>query len=116
MKVLIVLTSHDKLGDTGSKTGLWLEEFAAPYYVFMDASVETTLASPKGGRPPVGPRSEEPRSQTTATKCFAQDKAAQSALADTTRLACPPMTTTPSFILAVTARYGTSRRIRTPLH
>ena len=64
MKILMVLTSHDRLGDTGKKTGLWLEEFAAPYYVFQDAGADITLASPKGGQPPVDPRSEESTAQT----------------------------------------------------
>src|SRR6516225_9675252 len=64
MKVLIVLTSHDKLGDTGRKTGFWLEELAAPYYVFKDAGAQITLASPKGGRPPLDPKSQDPNFQT----------------------------------------------------
>ena len=70
MKVLMVLTSHDKLGATGEKTGFWLEEFAAPYYVFKNAGAQITLASPLGGRPPVDPRSESPSSQTEATRRF----------------------------------------------
>jgi putative intracellular protease/amidase len=86
MKVLIVLTSHDTLGDTGRKTGFWLEEFAAPYYVFKDAGAEITLASPKGGRPPLDPKSDEPGFQTDATRRFVADKAANAQLDDTVRL------------------------------
>lgn len=73
MKVLMVLTSHGELGNTGEKTGFWIEEFAAPYYVLADAGVEMTLASPKGGQPPVDPKSESADSQTTATKRFYGD-------------------------------------------
>ena len=87
MKILIVLTSHDQLGDTGKKTGFWLEELAAPYYVFKDAGAEITLASPKGGQPPLDPKSDEPSSQTDATRRFAADPEAQAALADTHVLA-----------------------------
>jgi len=83
MKILIVLTSHDKLGDTGKKTGFWLEEFAAPYYVFLDAGAEITVASPKGGQPPLDPKSDEPDSQTEMTERFRRDKAAQQVLANT---------------------------------
>lgn len=83
MKILMVMTSHDRLGDTGKRTGLWLEEFAAPYYVFQDAGADITLASPKGGQPPVDPRSEEPSAQTPATIRFKQDKKAVAALAKT---------------------------------
>ena len=83
MNVLIVLTSHDQLGDTGKKTGFWLEEFAAPYYVFKDAGAQLTLASPKGGQPPLDPVSDEPDAQTDATQRFAKDPAAQAALAST---------------------------------
>ena len=86
MKILMVLTSHDELGDTGKKTGFWLEEFAAPYYVFKDAGAEVTLASPKGGQPPLDPKSDEPGSQTEATARFKKDKEAQTALANTLRL------------------------------
>jgi putative intracellular protease/amidase len=86
MKILMVLTSHDQLGDTGKKTGFWLEEFAAPYYVFKDAGMEITLASPQGGQPPLDPKSEEPAFQTAATQRFKQDRAAQTALANTFRL------------------------------
>jgi putative intracellular protease/amidase len=73
MKVLIVLTSHGDLGNTGEKTGFWIEEFAAPYYVLADAGAELTIASPKGGQPPVDPKSESADSQTTATKRFYRD-------------------------------------------
>ncbi|NJC45956.1 type 1 glutamine amidotransferase domain-containing protein [Xanthomonas arboricola] len=87
MKILMVLTSHDQLGDTGKKTGFWLEEFAAPYYVFKDAGADITLVSPKGGQPPLDPKSDEPDAQTEATKRFKQDTDAQQALASTQRLA-----------------------------
>jgi putative intracellular protease/amidase len=87
MKILMVLTSHDQLGDTGRKTGFWLEEFAAPYFVFRDAGVELTLASPKGGQPPLDPKSDLPESQTPAMSRFKKDEAAQEALAHTARLA-----------------------------
>ncbi|MFN4129260.1 MAG: type 1 glutamine amidotransferase domain-containing protein [Paracoccaceae bacterium] len=83
MKILMVLTSHDKLGDTGKKTGFWLEEFAAPYYVFKNAKAEVTLASPKGGKPPLDPTSDADDAQTDATKRFKGDKAAQDDLAHT---------------------------------
>jgi putative intracellular protease/amidase len=86
MKIAMILTSHDELGTTGKKTGFWLEEFAAPYYVFKDAGVELTLASPKGGQPPLDPKSDEPGAQTEATKRFKQDPAAQQALAHTVTL------------------------------
>jgi putative intracellular protease/amidase len=86
MKVLIVLTSHDRLGDTGKKTGFWLEEFAAPYYVLKDAGVELTLASPKGGQPPLDPKSDLPENQTETTKRFRADAAAQAQLANTKKL------------------------------
>ncbi|NCF85981.1 MAG: type 1 glutamine amidotransferase domain-containing protein [Verrucomicrobiaceae bacterium] len=87
MKVLMILTSHDKLGDTGKKTGFWLEEFAAPYYVLLDAGAEITLASPAGGQPPLDPKSDVPDAQTEATKRFKKDDGAQGALANTTKLA-----------------------------
>ena len=87
MKILMILTSHDKLGDTGKKTGFWLEEFAAPYYVLLDAGAEITLASPAGGLPPLDPQSDVPDAQTDATQRFKKDKAAQRVLANTTRLA-----------------------------
>lgn len=83
MKILMVLTSHDKLGDTGKKTGFWLEEFAAPYYVFKDAGADVTLASPKGGQPPLDPTSDADNAQTEATKRFKGDQAAQTDLAHT---------------------------------
>ncbi|VVO79804.1 Molecular chaperone Hsp31 and glyoxalase 3 [Pseudomonas fluorescens] len=86
MKILMVLTSHDQLGDTGKKTGFWLEEFAAPYYVFKDAGAQLTLVSPKGGQPPLDPKSDEPDAQTAATERFRKDSAAQSALASTALL------------------------------
>lgn len=87
MKVLIVLTSHDELGNTGEKTGFWLEELAAPYYVFRDAGAEVTLASPRGGQPPLDPKSASPDFQTAATRRFEADAAAKAALAATHRLA-----------------------------
>ena len=86
MNILMVLTSHDKLGDTGKKTGFWLEEFAAPYYVFKDAGATVVLASPVGGQPPLDPKSDEPDSQTAATARFKADPAAQAALANTERV------------------------------
>lgn len=87
MKILMVLTSHDKLGNTGRKTGFWLEEFAAPYFVFRDAGVTLTLASPKGGQPPVDPKSDLPENQTSAMARFKQDSDAQRDLASTVKLA-----------------------------
>jgi len=87
MKILMVLTSHDQLGNTGRKTGFWLEEFAAPYFVFRDAGVELTLASPKGGQPPIDPKSDVPENQTPAMSRFKQDETAQKALAATVKLA-----------------------------
>ena len=86
MKILMVLTSHDKLGDTGKKTGFWLEEFAAPYYVFKDAGAEITLASPLGGQPPLDPKSDEADAQTESTQRFKDDAAAKAALASTLKL------------------------------
>ncbi|MCT4716067.1 type 1 glutamine amidotransferase domain-containing protein [Enterobacteriaceae bacterium H18W14] len=86
MKILMVLTSHNQLGDTGKPTGFWLEEFAAPYYVFHDAGLEVTLASPKGGQPPLDPKSDEPDAQTGSTRRFRSDAAAQNLLANTRRL------------------------------
>ena len=83
MKILMVLTSHDKLGNTGNKTGFWLEEFAAPYYVFKDAGAEITLASPRGGQPPLDPSSDADDAQTEATKRFKGDEVAQKDLAST---------------------------------
>jgi putative intracellular protease/amidase len=87
VKILMVLTSHDILGNTGLKTGFWLEEFAAPYFVFRDAGVQLTLASPKGGQPPLDPKSDLPGNQTPATTRFKQDPAAQKALSQTVKLA-----------------------------
>ena len=86
MKILMVLTSHNKLGDTGAKTGFWLEEFAAPYYVFKEAGAEMVLASPRGGQPPIDPKSDDPSAQTDATRRFKTDSATQSVLATTVRL------------------------------
>ena len=86
MNILMVLTSHDKLGDTGLKTGFWLEEFAAPYYVFLDQGFDVTLASPLGGQPPLDPKSDEPDFQSEATLRFRKDELAQQALANTRRL------------------------------
>ncbi len=87
MKILMVLTSHNQLGNTGRPTGFWLEEFAAPYFVFRDAGVELTLASPKGGQPPLDPKSDLPENQTPAMARFKKDAAAQKALANTVKLA-----------------------------
>jgi len=87
MKILMILTSHDELGDTGKKTGFWLEEFAAPYYVFKDAGAEVTLASPQGGQPPLDPSSNTEDAQTEATDRFKGDEAAQRDLANTAVLA-----------------------------
>jgi putative intracellular protease/amidase/predicted enzyme related to lactoylglutathione lyase len=87
VKILFVLTSHDQLGNTGRPTGFWLEEFAAPYFVFRDAGVELTLASPKGGQPPLDPKSDLPENQTPAMARFKKDAAAQQALASTVKLA-----------------------------
>jgi putative intracellular protease/amidase len=86
MKVLMVLTSHDQLGNTGRKTGFWLEEFAAPYFVFRDAGVELTLASPRGGQPPLDPKSDLPDEQTPTMTRFKQDKKAQNELSQTVKL------------------------------
>jgi len=86
MKILMVLTSHDALGDTGRKTGFWLEEFAAPYYAFKDAGAEIVLASPNGGQPPLDPKSNEPAFQTDHTRRFEADAAANARLATTVRL------------------------------
>lgn len=86
MKILMVLTSHDQLGDTGKKTGFWLEELAAPYYTFIDAGAEVVLASPAGGQPPLDPKSNEPDAQTETTKRFEADEVAMQALANTHKL------------------------------
>ena len=86
MKILIVLTSHSELGDTGKKTGFWVEEFAAPYYELADAGAEIALASPKGGQPPIDPKSEEPEAQTKFTQRFDQDEPLKQKLAHTLKL------------------------------
>ncbi|WP_210463107.1 type 1 glutamine amidotransferase domain-containing protein [Rufibacter roseolus] len=86
MKVLFVLTSHSELGNTGEKTGFWIEEFAAPYYVFKDAGADITLVSPKGGQPPIDPKSDAPENQTEATKRFKGDEALQMLLANTRKV------------------------------
>ena len=87
MKILLVLTSHDQLGDTGKKTGFWLEELAAPYYALKDAGAEIVLASPKGGQPPLDPKSDAEDAQSDDTRRFKGDAAAQAALANTVKLA-----------------------------
>lgn len=87
MKVLMVLTSHDQLGNTGKKSGFWLEELAAPYYAFKDAGADITLASPKGGEPPLDPKSDDPDAQTEDTTRFKADASAIAALANTAKLA-----------------------------
>ena len=86
MNILMVLTSHDTLGTTGKKTGFWLEELAAPYYTFVDAGAEVTLASPKGGQPPLDPKSNEKDAQTETTRRFEADSSAMQALANTRKL------------------------------
>lgn len=86
MKILMILTSHDQLGNTGEKTGFWLEEFAAPYYVFKDAGAQITVASPLGGKPPLDPKSDDPSAQTDATRRFKDDAEAQAVLASTQKL------------------------------
>ena len=85
MKILMVLTSHDQLGNTGKKTGFWLEEFAAPYFTFLDAGVDITVCSPKGGQPPLDPKSDTPEGKTELTERFKGDAAAQRVLANTAR-------------------------------
>ena len=85
-KILMILTSHSELGDTGEKTGFWVEEFAAPYYVFLDAGADITLASPKGGQPPIDPKSELPDFQTAATRRFDNDETTQAKLASSMKL------------------------------
>jgi len=87
MKILMVFTSHDQLGNTGRKTGFWLEEGAAPYFVFRDAGVDLTLASPKGGQPPIDPKSDLPENQTPAMARFKKDEAAKKTFANTIKLA-----------------------------
>lgn len=86
MRILMIVTSHDKMGDTGHKTGIWLEELAAPYFRFRDAGADITLASPKGGQPPLDPNSQVPDALTEATKRFEGDEAAQKAFANTVKL------------------------------
>ncbi|WP_408096554.1 type 1 glutamine amidotransferase domain-containing protein [Peredibacter sp. HCB2-198] len=86
MKIAMVLTSHDQLGNTGKSTGFWLEEFASPYYVFKDAGVDITLLTPKGGQPPVDPKSDDPENQTESTRRFKDDSEAQKLLASTKKL------------------------------
>lgn len=86
MKILMILTSHNQLGNTGEKTGFWLEEFAAPYYVFKDAGAQVTVASPQGGQPPLDPKSDDPSAQTDATRRFKDDPAVQAVLASTQKL------------------------------
>jgi len=86
MNILMVVTSHDQLGHTGKKTGFWLEEFAAPYYVFIDAGARVTIASPEGGAPPLDPKSNEPENQTESTKRFKADAEAQAKMAKTKKL------------------------------
>src|SRR3954465_5423942 len=85
-KVLMVLTSHDRLRHTGHKTGFWLEEFTAPYYILKDAGLEVTLASPKGGQPPLDPKSNHPKSETESMRRFKNDPEAKAALASTLKL------------------------------
>lgn len=87
MKILMVMTSHDKLGNTGKKTGFWLEEFAAPYFTFLDEGVSITVSSPKGGQPPLDPKSDTPEGKTELTERFKGDQAAQKVLANTILLA-----------------------------
>lgn len=86
MKILMILTSHDQLGNTGNKTGFWLEEFVAPYYVFKDAGAQITVASPQGGQAPLDPKSDDPSAQTDATRRFKNDPDAQAVLASTQKL------------------------------
>jgi len=86
MKILMVITSHDQLGNTGKKTGFWLEEFAAPYYVFQEAGVDLVLSSPKGGLPPFDPKSDDPEFQTELTARYKKDKDAQDRLSKTVKL------------------------------
>ena len=85
-KILIVLTSHDQLGNTGKKTGFWLEEFATPYYKLADSGAQVTLATPKGGQPPLDPKSDEPENQTDSSKRFHQDSALKEKLSKTLKL------------------------------
>jgi hypothetical protein len=113
MKILMVLTSHDKLGNTGRKTGFWLEELAAPYFVFKDAGAEIVLASPKGGQPPLDPKSNEPSFQTDLTHRFEADAAAKAQLARRfASIASSRKITIPSSTPVVMGRCGTLPRIR----
>ena len=115
MKVLMVITSHDQLGNTGRKTGFWLEELAAPYFVFKDAGAEITLASPKGGRPPLDPKSNEPEFRTDLTVRFEKDVDAEAQLDKTVRLDSVKQESFDTVsILGVTARCGISPKTRTP--
>ena len=86
MKILLVLTSHNVLGDTGKPTGFWLEEFTAPYYAFTDAGAEVTVVSPKGGHPPIDPRSDDPDNQTDTMQRFKKDPETQKVLANSVKL------------------------------
>ena len=115
MKVLMVITSHDQLGNTGRKTGFWLEELAAPYYVFKDSGAEVTLASPKGGRPPLDPKSNEPENRTELTLRFENDEEAGklSSTRPFASTASSRKTSTRCFIPAVTGRCGISPTTRT---
>lgn len=117
MKILMVLTSHAELHNTGKKTVFWLEEFAAPYYVFKDAGAEVVLSSPAGGQPPLDPKSDLPEFQTALTARFKADKDAQDALSQTVKLE-PYLRRilTPCSILAATARYGILRSQQHRLH
>ncbi|TCK39312.1 putative intracellular protease/amidase [Paraburkholderia sp. BL8N3] len=87
MNILMVMTSHDKLGNTGEKTGFWLEEFAAPYYTFLDSGINVTVSSPNGGQPPIDPKSDTPEGKTELTERFKSDPAARKVLANTVKLA-----------------------------
>ena len=109
-KILMVLTSHDRLGDTGKKTGFWLEEFAAPYYVFKDAGAEVMLASPLGGQPPLDPKSDEPDAQTDDTRRFGADTEAMQALRRRSSCRRAAKTSMRCSIRAATGRCGTSPR------
>ncbi len=115
MKVLMVLTSHDQLGNTGRKTGFWLEELAAPYYAFKEAGVDIVLASPLGGQPPLDPKSNEPANQTDLTRRFELDAAALEQLAHTVRLdSVHPNDFDTVFYRVVMARCGIWRKTRPP--
>jgi putative intracellular protease/amidase len=115
MKVLMVITSHDKLGNTGRKTGFWLEELAAPYYVFKDAGVEITLASPKGGRPPLDPKSNEPNSVLTSRSGSRRTRRRKlSSTRPFASTASSKKTSTPSSTRAAMARCGISPKTVIP--